>query len=131
MENQLYNEELSDKNFDALLKKLRMLYDDEFLAGKQNSFESMEKKFKEDKEKRQSEGQNISSYNVQKNDTIAVKKVGGKDNATVAASALIKAKGDTAKTYEKFLCRKAENGKWKILGWQQINKEAALEVGVE
>lgn len=127
----MYNESMSDENFEKMLKQIRKLYDEEFLGTDKNSFENMLKKFKQDKEKRSEEKQNFSSYNVQKNNTVEVKKLDDRECATVVASVLIKAKGDTAKTYEEFMCRKSKDGKWKILGWQQINKKAAIEVGVE
>ena len=128
----MYNDDsIADDDFEKMLKKIRVLYDDEFLKAEENSFDNMLKKFKSDKKKRQDEGKNIGSYVVQKNDTVEIKTVDKEEYATVVSSALIKAKGKTQKTYEKFMCRKSKDGRWKILGWQQINKEAAEEAGVE
>lgn len=129
----MYNKSkgMTDEYFEKLLKQQRKLYDEDFLASSANSYDKMLKKFKNDRAKRLDAGQNMSQYNVQKNDTVEVKKIDGKENATVATSVLIKAKGETTKVYENFMCRKAEDGKWKILGWQQINQATALEAGVE
>lgn len=125
------NKGMTDEYFEKLLKQQRKLYDKEFLASSDNSYDKMLKKFKNDREKRLDAGQSMSQYIVQKNDTVEVKKIDGRENATVATSVIIKAKGETTKVYESFMCRRAEDGNWKILGWQQINQAKALEVGVE
>ena len=44
---------------------------------------------------------------------------------------MIKAKGNTGKVYENFMCRKDKDGKWKILGWEQSTADAAAAAGVE
>ena len=46
----MYNDGVSDGDFEKLLKQLRLLYDDELLAEKENSFEAMLKNFKKDRE---------------------------------------------------------------------------------
>ncbi|MCI8770373.1 MAG: hypothetical protein HFH73_04365 [Lachnospiraceae bacterium] len=129
----MYNDGVSDGDFEKLLKQLRLLYDDELLAEKENSFEAMLKNFKKDRESYQDSSRKISSaYNVQENKTISVKKLDGKDYATVITSILLKAKGEkNTKTYEKFMCRRDANGKWKILGWQQTNADEAAKAGVK
>ena len=55
----------------------------------------------------------------------------GKEYTTVISYILIKAKGNTGKVYENFMCRKDKDGKWKILGWEQSTADAAAAVGVE
>lgn len=127
----MYNDSMSDEDFEKLLEKLRILYDEEFLAKEENSYDNMLKEFKKDKEARSKKEQSISTYNVQKNDTVEVKKLDDRECATIVASALITAKKDTTKIYEKFMCRKSEDGKWKILGWQSVDTETAEKVGVE
>ena len=129
----MYNEKkLSDENIEALLKQLRLLYDEELLATESNSYEAMLENFKTDRKKYKDSQQTISSaYIVQKNDTIVVKKVDNRDCTSIISSIMLTAKGDTTKTFEEFFCRKDSNGKWKILGWQQTTAGAAAEVGVQ
>jgi hypothetical protein len=128
----LYNESLSDSDFEAVLKQLRKLYDEEFLAEEDNSYETMLKNFKKEREKAEDEKQTISSgYVVQENDTIKVKEIDERKCAMVISSALIKVDTKMTKTYEKFMCRRDKKGKWKILGWQQTTADEASEVGVE
>ncbi len=129
----MYNENVGDENFEKLLKQLRMLYDDELLAEKNNSYEKMLENFKKDRDSYQEKEQKISdAYNVQSNKTVSVKKLDGRDCATVITSTLVKAKGEkSTKTFEKFMCRRDAKGKWKILGWQQTNAEEAAKAGMK
>lgn len=127
----IYDTDINDKNFDKLLKQLRKLYDEELLAHSDNSFENMRKHLKRDSKKRSAEKQTISSYVVQKDDTVYKKEIDGRECATVISSTLVKAKSKTTKTYENFMCRRDKEGKWKILGWQQTTADVADEVGVE
>lgn len=127
----MYNdtEEISDSDFEGLLKQLRMLYDDELLAGEGNSYEEMLKSFKEDKEK--TERSISTACIVQANDTVQVVELDGKECATVISFCLIKEDGKMTQTYEKFMCRRDNNNKWKILGWQPTNADDAAKVGVK
>lgn len=127
----MYNEALSDDDFEGLLKQLRLLYDEEFLAQEDNSFETMLENFKKEKENYEDNNQMISACVVQENKTVEVKELDGQECTTIITSAMVKSKGKTVKTYEKFMCRRDSNGKWKILGWQQTTADEAEEVGVK
>lgn len=127
----IYNSETSEKDTEALLKQLRKLYDEEFLQEEKNTYENMLKNLKSDKEKRNDEGQVFVSSNVQKNDTLEVVKMDGRESTAVMTATLIKGKDKSTKVYENFICRKNDEGDWKILGWQQATKEDAEKVDVE
>ncbi len=130
--NCIYNEGATDKQFEQLLQQLRKMYDEELLASEDNSMENMGEKLKKDVEQRKKAKQTLSVYLVQQNDTVEVQDLNGRDAASVIASILIKAKGEKAtKTYEKFLCRRDSKGDWKILGWEQVSQKEAETVGVE
>ncbi len=127
----MYNEteEISDSDFEGLLKQLRILYDEELLAGEGNSYEEMLKSFKADKEK--AERSISSACIVQENKTVQVVELDGKECATVISFCLIKEDGKMTQNYEKFMCRRDSNNKWKILGWQSTNADEAAKVGVK
>lgn len=127
----IYNKSMSDADFDKVLTQNRKLYDDEFLNDSNNSFEKMKNRLKKDIKKRDDNKENFSAYIVQKNDTVKVSEVDGKEYATIISSLLIKQKGGTSKVYENFMCRRDADGKWKILGWEQTTPDVAGEVGVE
>lgn len=129
----MYNESsLSDEDTEALLKQLRMLYDDELLESEGNSYEKMLKNLQKDRETYKDNKQKIgTAVIVQKNNTIEVKKVEGKECTSIISASLVTSKGDTTKVYEEFFCRRDSNGKWKILGWKQTTQEAAAAVDVK
>lgn len=117
----IYNNALSDKEFDGLLEQLRLLYDEELLALDENSEKNMAKNLKKDQASYAKEKKTISSYMVQKNSTIQTGTVNGKECATVISAAMTKKKSERKQTYEKFLCRKDDDGRWKIMGWEQTS----------
>jgi len=127
----MYNEDTSEKDVEALLKQLRKLYDDELLQDENNTYEKMLSKFKSDKKKRVDAGQTFVTSVVQKNNTLEIVKMDGKDSAAVMTSTLIKGKKESSKVYERFICRSSDDGNWKILGWQQVTKAEAEEVDIE
>lgn len=127
----LYSNETSDKDTEKLLKQLRKLYDDELLQEEKNTYENMLKTLKSDKEKRNDAGQVFVSSNVQKNDTLKIVNMDGKDSTSVMTVTLIKGKEKSLKVYENFICRQNDKSKWKILGWQQSKKAEAEKVDVE
>lgn len=127
----LYNDDLNDKDFEALFKQLRLLYDEEFLADENNSYEKMMKKLKKEKEGYGDKKKTISVSVVQKNDTLKTVELDGKECVTVISSTLLTDKGDTTKTFEQFICRRDSNRKWKILGWQLTTEQEAKKVGVK
>lgn len=127
----MYSAETSKEDAKKLLEQLCNLYDKEFLKEDKNSVDAMFENFLKEKESRLDAEQKISSYIVQKNDTIEVKVVDDKSCATVTTATLIGVKGDKSQVvYEDFLCRKDSENKWKILGWQQVSSEEAADSGV-
>lgn len=127
----MYSEDTSEKDVESMLKQLRKLYDDELLQDEKNTYENMLSKFKSDKKKRVDAGQTFVTSVVQKNNTLEIVKMDGKDSTSVMTSTLIKSKGETSKVYERFICRYSDDGKWKILGWQQVTKADAEKVDIE
>lgn len=120
----MYNEsDLSNSEFEGLLKQLRKLYDDEFLSHSDNSWGKMLKNFKLDKKKYKSNKQKISSYIVQDNDDVKFGEEKGKECAILYTNTLVKKGSDRVRLYEKFMCRKDSSGNWKILGWSNAAKE--------
>lgn len=120
----MYNESnMSDSEFEGLLKQLRKLYDTEFLDKAENSWDKMLKNFKADKKKYKKHKQFISSYMVQPNNVVKYGKEGEKECAILYTSTLIKKGTDSIKLYEKFMCRRDASNNWKILGWSNAAKE--------
>lgn len=115
----IYNSSMNDKNMKAMLKQFRKFYDEELLAGEGNSWDDMLKQLKEDQKEYAKKERKIASYTVQPNSTIQTAKLDDKECATVIAGVLTKEKSKRSQVYEKFMCRKDADGKWRILGWEQ------------
>ena len=119
----MYNEKMDDEEFEKLLEQLRKLYDEEFLAREENSWENMLSSFKSDREDYRKNKRNIAMYSVESNSSTVYGEVDGKECAYVMCNALIKQKSERTKVYEKFMCRDDGEGKWKILGWEQLDSQ--------
>lgn len=117
----MYNEKTSDSEFEKLLEQLRKLYDEEFLAAEENSWENMLKRFKEDRDEYQKNDKKISMYTVGQGSSALSGKVDGKECVSITCSAMIKQKAERKNVYEKFMCRQDDNNNWKILGWQKAD----------
>jgi hypothetical protein len=115
----IYNTSMKEDDLEALLTQLRMLYDEEFLQEDGNSYKEMLAALKKEKKQFTKDKRFISSYVVQEDKEVEYGKVDGKDCASLVTSTLETVnKSKSTQTYEKFLCRQADDGKWKIMGWE-------------
>lgn len=121
----LYNEPVKEAEFDALVKQLRVLYDEELLAEEGNSFEKMRENFQKEKEAFRKEKRLIASYIVDSDSDVDYASIDERECATLKSITLEKIEKKTKKTrtVEQFICRKDQDGKWKILGWKQVDAE--------
>lgn len=125
----IYNSSMNDKNLQGMLKQLRKFYDAELLEGEGNSWDDMLEQVKKDQGSYLKKERKIASYVVQPNSTIQRAELDGRECATVISGVLTKEKSKRDQVYEKFICRKDEDGRWRILGWQQttdVNEIAYL-----
>ena len=122
----MYNQTkgMSDEDFEALLKQLRMLYDEEFLSVEENSWDNMLMKFEADKTVFVEKKRMISSYVIQEDKDVTYNTIDGQECATLYADVIEMEGEENARSRGEFICRKDTSGKWKILGWKQVaNKE--------
>ncbi len=120
----MYNDnaekKLSDEEFEALLKQLRMLYDEEFLSVEENSWDNMLKNIIEDKKAFLDKERMISSCIVQEDKDVKYGTIDGEEGATIYVD-ILEAEGEkSVRSRGEFICRKDSSGKWKILGWEQV-----------
>lgn len=116
-----YNQGLSDKDLTAITEQMRMLFDDELLAA--NPLEQQLEDLKKDIKEYEKVKRTISNYVVDKESSVAEKKIEGKEYATLVVSYLLKEEKGYNKTYEQFILRKNEEKKWKILGWELVKSK--------
>ena len=120
----MYNDnaekKLSNEEFEALLKQLRMLYDEEFLSVEENSWDNMLKNITVDKKTFLDEERMISSCIVQEDKDVKYGTIDGEEGATIYVD-ILETKGEkSVRSRGEFICRKDPAGKWKILGWEQV-----------
>lgn len=115
----IYNSSMNDKKLQGLVEQLRKFYDAELLAGEGNSWDDMLDQVKKDQASYAKKERTIASYAVQPSSTVQYAELDGRESATVIAGILIKEKSKRSQLYEKFMCRKDADGRWRILGWEQ------------
>ena len=111
----LYNEELSDEEFDGLVKQMRKLYDEELLA--ENPEETASDKLKAEVLIAKKNKYYMHRYQVQKLSSVK------EDNgfASIIVCITMNNDGRMEKSYEEFLLREDEKERWKIVGWRLTN----------
>lgn len=115
----IYNNAGGEKNTKGLLKQIRKFYDTELLEGEGNSWDEMLKQVKNEQAEYAKKKRTISTYVVQPNSTVQYADLDGKESAAVMSGVLTKEKSKRLQVYEKFICRKDQDGRWRILGWKQ------------
>lgn len=112
----LYNsEEISDTQFEELLKQMRMLFDQELLS--ENSFEDQLKAFQKDVNDYQDNKKRIVSYSLPENSAVTYYETDGRQMASLEVGYMLKEKDSYSKMTEEFILRQDEDKNWKILGW--------------
>lgn len=112
----MYNEEVSEENFETLLNQMRFLFDEELLA--ENPYEDHLKAFKKERESYKEEKKSIVSYNIPENSSVKYYTSGGKEMASLIVGYMLKDRKDYSKMNEEFILRQDEDENWKIVGWQ-------------
>lgn len=116
----VYNNELTEEQFNTISVQLRTLFDVELLE--QNTLKEYTENLKADVESYHSQKKKITTYQVSKNSEIKYQEMESQNYATLAGYYRIKTKKtNSSTTCEEFLLREDENGKWRILGWELSN----------
>lgn len=118
----------NEEEFKELAGMLCELYDDELLE--KNPKEELYANLQKEVDSYHSTKKQITNYVVQNSSAIETKKLDGREYATILASFLMWEKSQYTKTYEKFILRQDEDGRWKILGWKQT-EEVEIDEGTE
>ena len=121
----MYGEKYTQKQFDQMADQARKLMDDELIAG--NPEQEYKKQLQEEVTEYKEDSQKIIQTTVCDSDEVEYVKLEGKECAYVESSYFMrKGKGKFMRTYERYLLRKADDGKWKILAYylMQGNEES-------
>ncbi len=118
----MYNSNLSDEEYTALLKQLRAMYSAELLEA--NKEDAHSAKLKSEITEFQNEKNKIVSYSADAGRTVQYKTVDGKKCAYARISYFIGKKNGYVKMFQDYILVQ-EDSKWKILGFQETEQEPA------
>ncbi|WP_310601976.1 DUF6715 family protein [Anaerosporobacter sp.] len=110
-----YKEKLDDDTLKKLMAQERVLFDQQLLD--QNSIENQLKDLKAEILDFQKAKRSIVTSTVAKSSSVEYETKDGKEYASIIASYTLK-DSEVVKTYEKYILRKDDQGKWRILGWE-------------
>lgn len=112
-----HNEEISEEEFKSLVEMQRKLFDEEFLDI--NPMDTFTNNLAAEIDAAKARSYVMATYRVQKQSSVETWQDGENHFASIKASYTMNDKevGYT-KTYEEFLLREDEKGRWKIVGWR-------------
>ena len=113
-----YANQYSDDQFEKLIEQAMKFLDEELVAN--NEKERYMLAVKNDVEKYVSESKTISQSNVCASNDVTYKTIDGKECAFVMASYFIKEGSSYSKTFQQYVLRKDDKGRWKILGYEKV-----------
>ena len=120
----LYNTDLDDEQFTALVGQLRCMYSTELLAANPEK-EQTERVKKELEQFRDKDGK-IVNYSTDTGKSVRYKKVEGKECADTRISYFINYDKKYTKSFQDFLLIK-EKGKWKIQGFREAETQDSAQ----
>lgn len=112
-----HNQEISEEEFTELAEMQRKLFDEEFLEN--NPSETFKNNLSSEMEAAKARKYQMVTWRVQKQSSVKNWQDGENNFASIVASYTMteKTEGYT-RTYEEFLLREDEKGRWKIVGWR-------------
>ncbi len=111
-----YYTELSDDEIEGLGAQARKLFDDELLAN--NPEEEFYKNLKADIEEYNKLQRKVYAYSIEKESKTDYFTFENNSYAKVSAAYVVREDGASATIYEDYTLRKGQDGRWKILFWE-------------
>lgn len=112
-----HNESISEDEFQSLVEMQRKLFDEEFLEN--NPLDTFTNNLAAEIDAAKAKKYQMVSWRVQKQSSVITWKDGDNSFASIVASFTMNSKDDGyTRTYEEFLLREDEKGRWKIVGWR-------------
>jgi len=112
-----HNEMVSEEEFRELVEFQRKLFDEEFLEN--NPLDTFTNNLTAEIDLAKAKENRMVAYRVQKQSSVTTWQNEENHFASIIASYTMSAKGESpTRTYEEFLLREDEKGRWKIVGWR-------------
>ena len=122
-----FTEDATEDEYFTMNQQIRKLFDEELL--KYNMAEEQLQALKNEIALYAINKQKIVSYTLPEASQIEYNTENGVEYAKMKVSIAMTVDGDSLLGEQEYILRKDENGKWKILGWQAINQNQAIEEG--
>lgn len=113
-----YNEAYTEEELEALVDMTLVLMDEDLAAN--NPKEDYLQRVQEEIKAFKTAERSIVSYTLESSNEVDYGTVDDRECANVQMSYFIKEKSSYSKTYQQYLLRKNDDGKWKILGFEKI-----------
>lgn len=110
-----YEKKLDDETIKKLMTQERVYFDQELLDN--NTFENQFKDLKAEIEDYRKADRTIVNCAVAKGSSVEYWTKDDREYASILSSYTLK-DSEVVKTYEKYILRKDDQGKWRILGWE-------------
>lgn len=112
-----HNENISDEEFTKLVEMQRKLFDEEFLDN--NPLDTFTNNLSAEIEVSKAKKYQMVTWRVQKESSVETWQDGENNFARIVASFTMNEKTEGyTRTFEEFLLRADEKGRWKIVGWR-------------
>ena len=118
-----YNESYTDEEFEKLTDQARLLMDQELADN--NPAEQYSQQVKAEVETYREQKKTINNAAVCDSNDVRYATVGGEECAYVESSYFLRSGGGFEKSFQEYVLRKDEEGKWKILAFQQKRGESS------
>lgn len=119
---EMYSGECSEQDVQDLYAQMRKLYDEELL--KENPYDKQYEELKEELESYKKDKKKIISIKLPDTDDVKRGNTDGEEMALVDVSIRMKEKSAWQQVDQEFVVRQDEDGRWKILGWYEIESDA-------
>lgn len=116
-----YNEECTEEELDALIGKLRELFDEELLE--QNSLETQSLLLKKEIQLFKEKKRKITNVSIASTANVIYDTVNGRECAKIHCGYNVMEGGSNNSTTQVFLLRKDSDRKWRIYGWKTQDVE--------
>ncbi len=112
-----HNEVISEEEFKGLVEMQRKLFDEEFLEN--NPLETFTNNLTAEIDSAKAKEYQMVTWRVQKQSSVETWQDGENHFSSIIASYTMNTKGEGyTRTFEEFLLREDEDGRWKIVGWR-------------
>ncbi len=117
----IYNDEMSDDDLETLVEKLRTLYDDELLE--ENEYIIQLSALKTERKLYKEKDRKINMYQIEDAANVVTKTIDGENYYYIKMYFTVKTGKDYDRSYENFVLRQDDDGRYKILGWTNISAD--------